>query len=682
MLFRLLLSIACVLLMLSLHNSACAAEAPQSVEVPDNGVTAQLPDEDDEEEQLPPMTVLNQGEASIGYRFVAVDGSAARTTEYESLHPSTTGRILFSSLGKEFKLNVDGSFLGRDDFSGDIYLDSQGKYKIHLRTDSFFHNLENERLFPLQFTLAGVNIPDQQDAAVNYGMRVEQNLAEFRYKPFLYPLHLNFGYWRLLREGVTQNRFADFGFISTDPAISPANRIIARQRAIDRQIHEGTFGIDSHLGPIDLIYQFQIRQLQVKDATQTFQYVDRDTRAGGLFPHNVDPESRYISNSLKIHTSLTGGLVGAASVSYGKRDVPAADVSGGGASRATLLNAAGEMTYTPLPEFTAALRYRHQQIEVENPASLIIDSFVTVKNPTGELAPRPSIDTEHDIITLSTAFRPLTQITLNTEYKADITRRSHTEPTVWNLPDETVTHRGTISFLARLVKGLRFRAQYGYTAVDNPAYGSSFEKRHSGETQLTYNSTNRWGFIAGYRITRESNDQFFISSRSTPPISFQLPRERSNQTATASFWLSPFSNFSLSAGYQRLKTAVDQTLLLDSFNNIAAGSSYSTGAHLYSISGTYNASESLELALALQHMRSRSIFAPGAAVVGSLDTSGIEEISRRRTFENSLSFRSEYYFTKNVSCGLNYRLQAYRDQDQPDFDGTVHMIGASVTARW
>jgi hypothetical protein len=81
-------------------------------------------------------------------------------------------------------------------------------------------------------------------------------------------------------------------------------------------------------------------------------------------------------------------------------------------------------------------------------------------------------------------------------------------------------------------------------------------------------------------------------------------------------------------------------------------------------------------------MRSRSIFAPGAAVVGSLDTSGIEEISRRRTFENSLSFRSEYYFTKNVSCGLNYRLQAYRDQDQPDFDGTVHMIGASVTARW
>jgi hypothetical protein len=69
-----------------------------------------------------------------------------------------------------------------------------------------------------------------------YGVRVEQDLARFRYKIARFPVHLNLGYWRMVKEGNSQLRFADHAFEGTP------NTIYSQTREIDRQTHEGDRG--------------------------------------------------------------------------------------------------------------------------------------------------------------------------------------------------------------------------------------------------------------------------------------------------------------------------------------------------------------------------------------------------------------------------------------------------------
>ena len=52
----------------------------------------------------------------------------------------------------------------------------------------------------------------------------------------------NFGYWRLSRDGSRQLRFADHTFEAT------SNTFISTTHKVDQVTHEGTAGLDAHIG--------------------------------------------------------------------------------------------------------------------------------------------------------------------------------------------------------------------------------------------------------------------------------------------------------------------------------------------------------------------------------------------------------------------------------------------------
>ena len=647
----------------------------------------------DEREEEEPLETLIHGNAWLGSRFVDVDGNGGRAGDYDYLKSSPTGGLFLSSLGPQRKVVLDGALLNARDYFGDLSLDRKGNYRLHLRTDSLFHNLDNLRLFPAPFALAGTNIPVQQDAASRFGIRVEQDLAEVRYRPLRYPFHLNFGYWRLLREGDAQLRFADHEFGSS----ATVNRVIARGRRIDRQTHEGKAGFDTHLGPVDIVYLFQIRQFYDSAAVQRDPFVARPTRAAGTLEHNVDPDSRFLSHTVKLHSSLSGGLVGAASYTYGKRDNLSrlADTSGAGQSSATLHNVAGDLVYTPLAAFSLALKYRRQTVNLDNPAFITSAAAISPAPQVfpftpvaGVLSVRPSPDTERDQVSFIASYRPLKLLTLNGEYRGEFLHRSNTGPTpmLWNLPEETATHRGSLTLLSRPVKGVRLKAGYSYTTTDHPAYGSSAEESHNGELFVTYNTANAWGATAGYRTGREKNSRFSITTLSldaTPPVPVVLPRDKESHIASGSVWVTPCRSLTLTAGYNFLRTAVDQAVLISIVTpGIATASTFVSQAHLYSLTAAYRLNEEVEFSLVGEQARTTAEFAPELVVNGSTDTGGIREISRLRTVENSLSARADYRFSRNLSCTLNYGVRAFDEKDATFRDGTVHTVAASVTAKW
>ena len=625
-------------------------------------------------------------EAHAGYRFYNSDGNGGRAAEYEYLHSNPTLFGLLDYLELDNKFVLEGNFLNDKDYYGDLTYDHKGIYRFQLHTESLFHNLDHELLF---FT-PGTNEynPVDRNPGDSYGVRVEQDQARFRYKFAPYPLHLNLEYWRLMREGVLQQRFADQEFGGTS-----SNTVFAQSRNIDHETHEGSVVFDTHLGLVDLIYDFKIRQFGDHNDTPRDSFVDRTNPSNPsiLLPHNETPDSRFYAHTVKLHTSLSGGIVGAASYTFAKRENLSSrrDIQGADRTSDTMHNVAGDFTYTPCGFFSMALKYRRQEVDRDAPANLETSLAAFGSNP---IFVRPAIDTGKDTVTATLSILPIRLLTIKGEYRGEFISRDNLNG--WNrpgtttsiiLPDHVNVHKGTLTLLSRPVKGLRLKAQYSYSTAGNAMYGNAFEQKHDGSLLITYSAPSRWGVTASTRFTRESSDHLTISTIDlTPPISlttFQLPRERKVDNATFSFWFVPFRDLTVSGSYGLLRNSADQGVL---FSGTQAASNSLTGytsqAQVYSLSALYRFADKLDFSLVLQQVRSFSKFEPGFADVGL--SSDIQWISQTETRENSLSARGEYQLTKNISCLLDYSYRDYDDKSQGLFSGTLHTVSAFVRAKW
>ena len=148
-----------------------------------------------------------------GYRFLSVDDYGGRASKYNYLHSGIVGGANYSRLGQDLKLSLDGDFLNSNDYYGDFKFDYAGDYRLHIRTDALYHNLEGEQLFGITpFKLGERNLYlIRRDSLVGYGLRTEQDSATMRYKIQDFPLHLNISYWRMIKEGTTPDSFCRHG---------------------------------------------------------------------------------------------------------------------------------------------------------------------------------------------------------------------------------------------------------------------------------------------------------------------------------------------------------------------------------------------------------------------------------------------------------------------------------------
>lgn len=606
-------------------------------------------------------------DAFAGYRFLGTDSFDGRAAEYEYIRSNPTLGAGLNSLGSNLKLALDGAFLNDRDYHGDLLVDYRGEYRFHLRTESLFHNLDN--LTPILITVSG------NDPTARFGIKAEQDLARFRYKLHGYPVHINLGYWRIVKEGDTQLRYADNNFTAWK----------SKSRRIDRQTHEGDIGFDTHLGPVDIIYSFKIREFDDSVA------VPRDDFTAGTLQHNEDPESRYYAHTVKLHTSLTGGIVGAASYTYGRRENRSSltDIKGADRTRDTLHNAAGDFVYTPCKEFSLALKYRRQEIDRDNPSSI----EMVLPSPTPELNVRPAVDTQKDIVSATLSVRPTNLLSFKGEYKGEFLHRDNLS--LWNQPDKAVSknlpensdsHKGIFTILSRPVKGLRIKAQYSYATTSHPSYGNSYEEKHEGQLLATYTLLNKWGVTANGRITQESNGQIAMTTLplfGNIPETYQLPRDKKAVNAILTLWVTPIERLTVTGSYGLLRSRTDQAVI---FAAITSGSqdatNFTTQAQIYAINAVYHLDERLDLSLALQQVRSLSEFDPEFKAIGGGDTSRIKEISRIKTLESSVSARGDYHLARNFSVSLDYTYRDYDNKVSSLFEGAVHTVTLYLAKKW
>jgi len=656
------------------------------------------------------VETLEQKGGRIGYNLVSVAGYGGRASEYGFLHSSRSGGLFYRTLAKDGNFELEGNFLNENDYHGDLLLDYKGDYRLHLRTESLFHNLDRELLFTPDFRTGRADLPApatalyhaNQDPAQSYGASVTQDLAEFRYRLHNYPLHVNLGYWRLVKEGTAQQVFADTAFEGG------SNNIFAQARGLERQTQEGHFGVDAHLGWVDLIYDFRVRVFQDKLATPVQDYAARGTfqgipeSLGGVQQHNEDPDSRFISHTVKLHSSLAGGVVASGSYSIDQRENLSrlSDTSGAKHSLVVLQNVAGDFVYTPCKEFSAALKYRRQELDNRDRGPVTNLNFLNQLQPV-----KPPVDSTKDVAMAVLSYKPTAQLTLVGEYRGEVLTRDHVSElpssSSWALPENSATQKGSLALLYHPSKGVRVTAKYNYETTDHPSYGNSFQQKHEGQFLATYTAT-KWGATANLIARREWNDQVehFLVILADPAgylPSAPLSRDRATENANLGLWCTPIPRLTLSANYAWLRSRVDQGVLFTGVDfgqsdpGSQAAANFTTRSHVFGVNAGFAATEQLDLSLMLQQIRSGSAFTPQDRVfavdgtgASSADTAGIRDITRQDTVISSASARGEYRFTKKYSGSLEYTLQDYNEKNPvySAYNGTVHAVAAYLTAKW
>jgi len=646
------------------------------------------------------VDVLEQKGGALGYSFVFDDGYGGRALEYGWLKSSRSGGLFYRHLEKDSNLEVDGFFLNEHDYHGDLLLDYRGDYRLHLRTESLHHNLDRELLFSPNFQTGRSDAPTPadylalQDPATRYGVSAVQDRADFRYRLHNFPLHVNLGYWRYLKEGTVQQRFADASFEGA------TNTVRAEARSIERQIQEGRLGLDAHLGPVDVIYDFKFRQFEDRLPTPVALFEARNDLAGnpatvgGLRQHNEEPDSRFVSHTVKLHTSLAGGVVGSGSYSIEERENLSrlTDSTGSRRAKVHLQNAAGDFVYTPSKEYSLALKYRRQELDHGNRGALTSSNFV---DPVQFV--KPPLDTTKDVVITTLSYKPRLNLSLVAEYRGEFLKRSNVSelpaPATWVLPGNSATHTGSLALFYRPVKGLRTSANYSYAATDHPSYGASFQQRHEGKVLATYTRSNSWGATLHGIIRRDSNDEVehFLINFPLEPLTYTAyplrSRERRTENSNLGLWFVPLPKLTVGGNYAYLQSRVDQAVLFTTvFAGSEAASEFSSRSHVYGVNASYSFDEKLDLSIMLQQVRSNSAFKPEpttfTVIPGS--SAGIQQITEQETVIGSLSARGEYRFNRVCSTSLQYTVSDYKEKNPAysAYNGTVHAVVAGVAAKW
>ncbi|MBJ6727614.1 hypothetical protein [Geomesophilobacter sediminis] len=635
----------------------------------------------------------------LGYRFLSTEKFGGRALDYGLLRSSKSGGLFFRRLEKDRSFELEGDFLNEKEYNGDLYYDYRGDYRVHLHTDSLFHNLDRQLLVGQNPNLPSPNpitpianfsvLSVQGDSpSTQYGIGVSQDLATFRYRLHDFPLHVNLGYWRLVREGDVQQRFADVSFDNA------ANTVYARPRHENQVTQEGSVGFDAHLGWVDLIYQFQIRVFEDRQPPPVDPF---DVGSGGgvhSLVHNENPDSRFMSHTVKAHSTLSDGIVGSASYSVAIRENRSglAGAVGGDNGRTTVQNVAGDFTYTPCKEFTAALKYRRQDLDRDGFGTL----GTTVFGP-GE--PKPGVESTKDLFIGTFSVRPALNLSLTGEYRGEMVSRTNVSslptPTTWALPENSATQTGSLALLYRPLRGSRVTAKYIYQTTDHPAYGNSFQQKHQGEVLGAYTG-RRWGMSANAIVKREWNDDtnrfaFLLQPGPLVPMELTSMRERRSQNVSANLWYALTERINLTAQYAYLHTFVDQGSYFTSFSPTQVGSSFTSRARVAGIGASANVTERFDLGLDLQRIWSASSFDPQGVAIDpantnplAVDTTGIRELTAQNTTISRVSVRGGYRFTNNVSASIEYILRDYNEKNvvYSNYNGTVHSVVAYLSSKW
>ena len=616
------------------------------------------------------LMVFTETSVSLGYQSFSLQDEPGRAAEYRSFSSSPTFGLNFFNDRQGTHFSVDANYLSDEDFDAEVTLNKGGLFRLNLRTDRFYHNLDH---IPYDNGYVGDgenraqdhapangSRPDgvfsgqvrtyytDQDPRADYGQKIDINEVKVRAKLPTYPAHLNLAYWQIEKSGHKQMRFADENCTGC--------HMQSKTRKIDRVTREIKGSLDGHFGYVDLEAIALYREFEDRESIPTDLFGEHDRgRAPGEYEHDEDPDSNVKEVTINANTSSSGGLVANTSLTIGKRENES-DLSSINPVKAETdyWKTSTNVTYTPSKTWTINLRHRYLDVDNDNSNALIAPETGSL-NPN-DLEVRDSIDFTRAWYEMIGNYRPYNNLTVKAELRREDIKRDNTglpqkhqsqrvvgpgTPPIqinpeWQLPDEESITKLKIGFHSRHLEKSSLKLS-GWASVrhsDDPSYGTSFSDSYELFLSSRYAPSPFWGLSASLNLRDEKNDDRTVLQFDDNPANefakFDLDRDRKQQNISLGGWLIPAERVSLDFSYGYLATQTEQDLLfgaqpntdpLEASENFTIENEdvdYEQTVHTLSAGANWQILENISFRAEGYHIRSEAYYEPDFDTV-SLD---------------------------------------------------------------
>ncbi len=605
---------------------------------------------------------------TTGYRFVEIDG-AERAAEYEYLEDSPIFLGELRSLPFPHRIHLETDFFNKKDYFSDISYAYKDIILSRCINRSTYHNLDNIKLTDLgnneRFSV------DYTDISEKYGITSSMNTAFLRLKMPDFPFHVYMDGKLFVREGQVQQRFLNgSGFYNELKRTS-------KKRDIEHETRDVKIGVNTHLGPLEIDFSHAEKRFNAESDRYLYDFYSAGSgRTEGTYPHNIIPDLKGSKSTLKLHTSYTGKLVASFTVSQHKREN---EYSG---AEADYFGGSADLTWMPITKLTFFFKYRHKEMDIENPETVTIIDKLNDSNYYTYLV-RKSISSKQDIFSGNMRYRIFKGTTLNAEISHSIIDRENTE--TWNLPKTTAKDMISLSINTRLLKNLNIRSKYIHEEMDEPSYNIESDSKDKGIislswTPLPYLFTNIRGELS---FGKRDDLHYTINNQDVTADN----GKRTEGKLFGNIGISISKHLSLNTSYAYITYRTKQALVYGSNNEpqvITDDTLYKEKVHTFGTNLNYKPTSNLALCADFTYTESSSDFSPSASE--ATEPVSISSFSKLKIKETEYKFSGEYIFKKGWNIGFSYFFNKFDDAIEnlqtSNRDGEAHIILLSITKRW
>ncbi|GBD98534.1 hypothetical protein BMS3Abin07_00554 [bacterium BMS3Abin07] len=626
---------------------------------------------------------------TAGYRFAGYDNSK-KAGEYEYLHNSISagGEIRLFPFPHRIHLNINVK--NRKDYFGDLSYAYRDIVLFRGINRTLFHNLDN-----IYYGRSpAVSFTEPTDAGEEYGVSVGISNVFVRFKTPHFPFHVYANGSLIKKDGLAQQRFlGGAGYFTTTVPFPFANGRVrtTQKRDIDWKTTEYTIGANGHLRWIEAdISHTEKRFDSSGDKVMYYTYLPAgaptagSVRQGGTYPHNLNPNLRGSTNTLKLHSSYTGKIV--ASATFLKKDRE----NEYSHAKAGYFSGAGNITWMPLTKLIFFIKYKHTDRNIDNPVSVTIADLNNAANTYSDTSVRPSISSHSDMVSLTGRYRPVSRLTLRANYTFRDHRRSDNK--AWGLPHSTQKNIFSISGDSRIMAGLALKAGYTHKSINDPAYNVQPDRSDEGRLSISWLPVSRISAILSYGIAIEKRDHMRFAEG--PGVIIESPGNRKvrrdNLLGNVSFLIIKELSLTTSYAYMHHKIKEDvfyhNTIppFTDANRKFDRGVPYSDTANSYAVNIRYRVNDKLNLNGGVTHTRSRAHFNVAAADL--TQPVSVASFSSLETRETSYSISGSYTVIHGFLVGAEYRYSDFNDVRDDPYDDVkdskVHIIWLTLSKKW
>jgi predicted porin len=606
----------------------------------------------------------------LGGRLAGSSGSP-RADQYEYLHDYVPfgGELRVFSYPHRLHLELDVK--NQKDYFGDLSYSYKDNILFRFVDRTLWHNLVNIPLIDLDAATPspGVNV---RDNGVEYGTKTSINNAFLRFKMPDFPLHIYLDGSYVDKSGSMQQRFlGGSGYFNNTVRVSA-------QRDVDWVTKGLLIGANSHLGPIEADFSHGERRFD-SSGTQVFQdfYTSSAVRPAGVFEHNLIPDIKSSSNTLKLHTSYTGRIVASATLSN-------ADFKNErNGAKTDYLIGSGDFTWMPMPKLAFYLKYRYKDTDIDNPGSVTVSDL---SNPfqTYTYPVKAAISSTTNTVSGTVRYLPVKGVALRAEYAFQDINRENSD--LWGLPGSTQSNTVRVSADTRILKGLNFKAQYTYLKMDNPAYNTQPDHSNSGRFSLSWVPIPQVNTYVSYTFARETRDDlYFMEPDGTITTAHDRDVKKDIFMGSATFLI--LKDLTLTGSYAYMHNNTQQDIEyhdLAGVPHIDSSVPNKETAQTFAVDVNYIPIENMTLHAGLSYTLSKGEFYPGSANL--LQPVSVASFSALKEKETVYSLSGDYRFKNGFGLELRYKYSDLEDALNNPYDdvenGDAHIFMVLLSKRW